>query len=78
MLTEHEIAARVTRNAEVLGGKPIIRGTRVPIDLIVGLVDNGVSAREILEDYPDLSVEDIDAAIAYALQNPDRAEAARS
>jgi len=41
-------------------------GTRVPVDLIVGFIDSGLTPADIVEDYPDLSIEDIEAAIAFA------------
>jgi len=66
MRTDIQISARIPRNPLVLGGKPIIRGTRVPVDLIVGFIDSGLTPADIVEDYPDLCIEDIEAAIAFA------------
>ncbi len=57
--------ARITRNPEVLFGKPTIRGTRIPVYLIVELVEVGYTAEEIIDDYPDLSVVDVEAAVEY-------------
>jgi uncharacterized protein (DUF433 family) len=57
---------RITRNPEVMGGKPCIRGLRVTAGTIVGLVASGLSAAEILEAYPYLEAEDIREALAYA------------
>jgi uncharacterized protein (DUF433 family) len=74
MLTETEIAARVTRNPQILRGKPIIRGTRVPVYLIVDFVENGVSPAQIVDDYPDLTIEDVEAALAFAAQEQARTE----
>jgi len=65
MLTDTQIAARVTRNPQVLRGKPIIRGTRIPVYLIVDFVNNGVTPAQILEDDPDLTLEDVEAALAF-------------
>lgn len=61
-----QLLERITANAEIFGGKPIIRGMRIPVDLILGLLAQGVGQAEILDDYPDLEVDDIRAAIAYA------------
>jgi uncharacterized protein (DUF433 family) len=57
---------RITLDPHVMGGKPCIRGMRVTVGLIVGLVAAGHSREEILEAYPYLEVEDIDQALAYA------------
>ncbi len=51
---------------KVMVGKPVIRGTRVPVELIITLIANGASEKEILEDYPVLSKKDIRAALLYA------------
>jgi len=55
---------RITRNPEVMGGKPCLRGMRVTVGTIVGLVASGHSNGEILEAYPYLETEDIRQALA--------------
>lgn len=57
---------RITFDAQVMGGKPCIRGLRVTVGMIVGLVAGGKSAQEVLEAYPYLEREDIKQALAYA------------
>lgn len=57
---------RITRNPEIMGGKPCIRGMRVAVGTIVGLVASGHSTGEILSDYPYLEEEDVRQALAYA------------
>lgn len=57
---------RITFNPDVMGGKPIIRGMRVTVGTIVGLVATGYSTAEILEAYPYLEEEDIRQALTYA------------
>jgi uncharacterized protein (DUF433 family) len=57
---------RITRDARVMGGKPCIRGTRVTVGTVVGLVAAGRTHEEILRDYPYLEPEDIAEALAYA------------
>ena len=57
---------RITRNPDVMGGKPCIRGMRVTVGAIVGLVASGQSNAEILAAYPYLEEEDIRQALAYA------------
>jgi len=57
---------RITHKADVMGGKPTIRGMRVTVETIVGLVASGKSFADILEAYPYLEKEDIKQALAYA------------
>jgi uncharacterized protein (DUF433 family) len=57
---------RITFNPEVMGGKPCIRGMRVTVGAIVGLVASGKTVNEVLADYPYLEREDILEALSYA------------
>ena len=57
---------RITRNPEVMGGKPCIRGMRVTVGTIVGLVASGRTNVEILAAYPYLEEEDIRQSLSYA------------
>jgi uncharacterized protein (DUF433 family) len=58
---------RISVNPNVMVGKPVIRGTRIPVQFIVKLLANGVTEEEILtEYYPDLVKEDIKTARLYA------------
>jgi uncharacterized protein (DUF433 family) len=57
---------RITTNPNQMGGVPCIRGLRVPVATVVGMVAEGMSNSEILADYPDLQHEDIDEALRYA------------
>ncbi|MHA1471444.1 MAG: DUF433 domain-containing protein, partial [Candidatus Asgardarchaeia archaeon] len=57
---------RIEINPKKAGGKPVIKGTRIPVYLILELIANGWSFGEILKNYPQLKKEDILAAIAYA------------
>jgi uncharacterized protein (DUF433 family) len=57
---------RITIDPNVMGGKPCIRGMRVTVGTITGLVASGASFQEILEYYPYLEEEDIKAALSYA------------
>jgi len=56
---------RITFNPEVMGGKPCIRGMRVTVGTIVGLVASGKTVDEVLADYPYLEREDILEALSY-------------
>ena len=57
---------RITRDPAVMGGKPCIRGLRVTVGTVVGLLASGRTAEEILGAYPYLEAEDIREALAYA------------
>ncbi len=61
-----ETLDRITTNPEVMGGKPCVRGLRVTVGTIVGLVAAGKTRAEILELYPYLEEEDVRQALAYA------------
>jgi uncharacterized protein (DUF433 family) len=57
---------RIIIDPEVLSGKPVIKGTRIPVYLIIELLANGMTEKEILSQYPTLKKEDIKAALLYA------------
>jgi uncharacterized protein (DUF433 family) len=57
---------RITRNPAVMTGKPCIRGMRITVGTVVGLLASGCTEAEILELYPYLELEDIRQALAYA------------
>ena len=57
---------RIERNPEVMLGKPVIRGTRIPVELIVRKLGEGASIGDLLDGYPNLNREDIQAALVYA------------
>ncbi len=61
-----ELLDRITHNPEVMGGRPCIRGMRVTVGTIVGLLAAGRSSEEILDAYPYLEHDDIRAALTYA------------
>ncbi len=61
-----KLLERIRFNPKIFGGKPIIRGLRISVEMILDLMSQGVSIQEILEDYPDLEVDDIRACLAYA------------
>ncbi len=60
---------RITANPQILGGKPIIRGTRISVEFILDLLASDVSEDEILEDYPHLTKDDIHACLKYAARS---------
>jgi uncharacterized protein (DUF433 family) len=57
---------RITSDANVLGGKPRIKGTRISVEFILELVASGATRDEIVRAYPHLTVEDVEEALRYA------------
>ncbi len=60
------ITQRIEINPAVMLGKPVIRGTRIPVELVVRKLSEGATEEDLLEAYPRLTREDIKAALAYA------------
>jgi len=65
---------RITHDLRVMGGKPCIRGLRVTVGTIVGLLASGHTQKEILDQYPYIEPEDIKAALAYAAWRSEEVE----
>ena len=59
------LLTRITFNHDVLCGKPLIRGLRISVEMILELLSKGVSEKEILEDFPELEVDDLCAALYF-------------
>ena len=57
---------RITMDPTIMGGKPCIKGTRITVGTITGLMASGAEIPEILELYPYLTIEDVRAALTYA------------
>lgn len=60
------VTDRIEINPKVMMGKPVVRGTRIPIELILRKLSEGATEDDLLEAYPRLRVEDIHAAIGFA------------
>jgi uncharacterized protein (DUF433 family) len=60
------VADRIEINPKIMMGKPVIRGTRIPVELILRKLSEGASEDDLLEAYPSLRKQDIKAAIGYA------------
>ncbi|MHA1649352.1 MAG: DUF433 domain-containing protein [Candidatus Helarchaeota archaeon] len=58
--------SRISIDPEICHGKPCIKGTRIPVYLILEMLEHGLSFKEILEEYPHITVEDIKACIRFA------------
>lgn len=61
-----EYEQRIIVDPDIMVGKPVIRGTRIPVALIVRMLSQGASEADILNEYPRLKSEDIRAALGYA------------
>ncbi|MCB0208608.1 MAG: DUF433 domain-containing protein [Anaerolineae bacterium] len=61
-----DLLNRITFDKEILGGKPLIRGMRISVEMILELLAKGATTSEILEDYPELETDDIRATLIYA------------
>ena len=59
---------RITIDPKIMVGKPVIKGTRVPVYVVLNLLGDGCSLEEIIKDYPDLTKEDILESIRFAAQ----------
>ena len=60
------LSNRIALDPAVMVGKPVIRGTRIPVELILKMLAQGVTEEEILREYPRLQSQDVRAALAYA------------
>ena len=65
-MSENELLERITVNADIFGGKPIIRGRRLAVEHVLGMLAAGDSTKTILEGYPWLELQDVQACLVYA------------
>ena len=63
---EKELLKRIAINPKIMTGKPVIKGTRIPVELVLKKLAQNIDAKEILEDFPRLTIDDIKAAVMYA------------
>ncbi|MGQ4915965.1 MAG: DUF433 domain-containing protein [Candidatus Asgardarchaeia archaeon] len=61
-----QLLKRIEINPNIMGGKPVIKGTRVTVEAILKRLAEGLDVEDVLKDYPYLTKDDIKAAIAYA------------
>lgn len=64
---EKELRTKIIVNPRIMVGKPIIKGTRIPVDAIITRIAEGMSIKEILDDYPNLTSDDVKAALEYTV-----------
>jgi len=67
-MNENELLYRITIDPKIMVGKPTIRGLRITVGQILKALASGISTDELLEDYPELEKEDIEAALLYAAE----------
>lgn len=67
-MKKENLLSRITIDPQVLVGKPTIRGLRISVEQIIKALANNVSIKELLEEYPELEPEDIQAALFYAAE----------
>lgn len=65
-MKKEDLLNRITINPKVMVGKPTIRGLRITVEQILKALAGGVTVEDLLEDYPELEKEDIQAALIYA------------
>jgi uncharacterized protein (DUF433 family) len=65
-MTQTELLSRITSNPKTFAGKPCIRGSRIPVELILSLIAQGETFEDLLLDYPHITRDDILACVAYA------------
>lgn len=65
-MTDPILLKRITTDPEIFRGKPIVRGMRISVELILSLLAQGEKPEDILADYPDLEPDDVRACVAYA------------
>ena len=58
---------RITINSKILSGKPVFKGTRIPVSLVMKMLRDGATFQKIIEEYPRLSEEDIKVALDYSV-----------
>lgn len=65
-MRDRDLLDRITANPEIFGGKPIIRGRRMAVEHVLGMMGAGSSVEELLEHYPWMEREDIQACLLFA------------
>lgn len=68
-MTDAELLARVQVNSQIFGGKPLIRGMRIAVEHILGMLAAGETPETILQEYPFLEAEDVQACLLFAYRS---------
>ena len=72
---------RIAIDSRIMHGKPVIKGTRIPVYIVLNLMANGLDSDQVVDEYPDLNKDDVFACLEYAsklteafpIENPSRA-----
>lgn len=73
-MTDQELLERISLNPRVMGGKPVVRGTRLTVEHILNLLAHDASVEEILDEYEGLTAEDVRACILFAAKSLSNSE----
>lgn len=65
-MTDEQLLERIVINPKLMAGKPVIKGTRLSVEYIINLLAHGTTAIEILQEYQNLTLEDIQACLLFA------------
>jgi uncharacterized protein (DUF433 family) len=65
---QHTYQDRITINPHVMVGKPVVKGTRIPVELVVAHLANNPDLNDLFAAYPDLTIDDVKACLQYAQQ----------
>lgn len=65
-MTDEQLLERIVINPKLMAGKPVIKGTRLTVEYIMNLLGHGTTAIEILQEYQNLTLEDIQACLLFA------------
>ena len=71
-MSDEQLLERITINPAVMVGKPVVRGTRLTVEFIMGLLAHGAAADEIVGEYSELTPEDVQACILFATKSLER------
>lgn len=63
-----DLTKRIVVDPNIMVGKPIIKGTRIPVDAIIKRIAEGMTIKEILEEYPNITRKDVKAALLYSME----------
>ncbi|HEX4963710.1 MAG TPA: DUF433 domain-containing protein [Thermoanaerobaculia bacterium] len=65
-MTDDQLLSRITLNPKVMTGKPVVKGTRLTVEYVLGLLAHGATVQEILEEYEGLTPDDVQACLLFA------------
>ena len=68
-MTEKQLLERIVINPKVMIGKPVIKGTRLTVEFVLGLLAHGANFDEIMQEYQDVTTEDIQACLLFATKS---------